>query len=143
MVGSSSHWAGTEGEAGWVLVTKEEGNQAARNYCWEAAGGKSKPPAHKTSLKKCKHNDKITEDFERGDVSLTPPAWDPSETALCDGTCHRPMKPMKPVQHEEDEIRMAPAATDLRGRVNGLLALGSTDLASDPLLQPWTLSSLI
>lgn len=86
---------------------------------------------------------KLLRTFERGDVSLTPPAWDPSESALCDGTCHRPMKPMKPVQHEEDEIRMAPAAMDLRGRVNGLPALGSTDLASDPLLQPWTLSSLI
>ena len=36
MVGSSGHGAGAEGEAGWVLVAKEEGNQAARNYCWEA-----------------------------------------------------------------------------------------------------------
>lgn len=74
MVGSSGHGAGAEGEAGWVLVAKEEGNQAARNYCWEAAGGRSKPPAHKTSLMKCKHNDKITKDFEMGHVSLKPSA---------------------------------------------------------------------
>lgn len=50
---------------GGSWVANNKGNQAARNYCWEVAGGRSKPPAYKTSLTKCKHNDKITKDCDR------------------------------------------------------------------------------
>lgn len=130
---------GQRGRLGGSWVANDKGNQAARNYCWEVAGGRSKPPTHNTSLTKCKHNDKITKDFDR---VLKSPAWDPSERgSLCDDTAHRPMKP---AQHEEDEIRMAPAATDLRGQVNGLPGIGvHRPGLSDPLLHPWTLSSLI
>ena len=54
---SSSHGEGAEGEAGWVLSDQEGGEQTAKSCPGEAAGGRSKPPAHKTSLTKCKLND--------------------------------------------------------------------------------------
>lgn len=69
---SSSHWEGAEEEAGWVLSYQEGGEQTAKNCPEEAAGDRSKTPAHKTSLTKCKLNSQIPKDFEMVTAALNP-----------------------------------------------------------------------